>query len=761
MISHDQQLQCHYSLSCCNELRASEKSPPLQTTNVHYLHKLQHTTNTLQYFKFLLTVTVTVNCTVTQIQPSAPFLVRPARILFTTTTPCTQPLTTPDRMSHYPNHDDTMYPSIPQTEIDTTDIPYVNALLQLKIGGHLDFNFTPGPVESQPVTGTTATADAEAAGNFQCVCHIWHPDDADRKHQREFIGHGMTKKKAKANAAQKGLSSVLRYCFEYKETPLHPMTGKELVESQTIELKRSCIPSTDPTASVCVDIQCNVCEKQISCLPCARNDRHGGCMSKHQKCVRSLWGQRDKYISAFLNSGNGGSMFFGIHDGGYVVGQPGLDETKQAEMLDETHILLASMHPAVDVNLCSLEFHRVRNAPETEPDSYVVELRIAPNPQCESTVYFTKKGHAYFRHGTAALRMRGGEIQSRHQVPLKRTANCIQKAIASLSREESAIENNIIATHSLNPSVDTAHSSDAKHDAMTQQQTSLYPSIPETDVDTDCKSDQSVLHELMAAKKLEFKVDENVLPQQLFECVYTVWGPNDIKRDHVQEFHGQGTSKDRARRVAAAQALKSVLRYCFTLGQPALDPYTGHELKRAHKLEFIEKQETLSLSKEAREVLNQHISGFLNSGDGGSIFWGIDTNGRVVGLRGLNTKMRDGLGCKLHELLGSFHPSVSFNNAQAHFHVVHGADEDSDTYVVEIRIRMTTQNDFQSRVFFTESGSAYVRNGRNTSQMLGIDIYRRLQAPLHHARKCMMQAVADLTSECDHMTEMSQNSPLQ
>lgn len=111
--------------------------------------------------------------------------------------------------------------------------------------------------------------------------------------------------------------------------------------------------------------------------------------------------------------------------------------------------------------------------------------------------------------------------------------------------------------------------------------------------------------------------------------------------------------------------------------------YEFKEVKGAHVIDSI------------KSIADEYVVAFLNSGEGGSVYWGIrDSDGVVVGVS-LNRAGRDKLRAALSDKLTKIQPSVDPTAYRVNLHEVYndGGSAIPDLYVVEIAVPHVVSQD--------------------------------------------------------------------
>lgn len=161
-------------------------------------------------------------------------------------------------------------------------------------------------------------------------------------------------------------------------------------------------------------------------------------------------------------------------------------------------------------------------------------------------------------------------------------------------------------------------------------------------------------------------------------------------------------------------------------GTPAARPTPGYHCNEIIELEEDREHEFKSL-KNAKDPIRtiteyyveKYINAFLNT-NGGTIYFGIDDDGRVQGLR-LDRAQRDRLRTIISKQINKFQPAVEPDLYKIEFIEVH--DKES-TYVVEIRVSKGPAN-----LYMTGSQNFYIRRDGSNFLMPFDMIRARLQAP--------------------------------
>ncbi len=157
-------------------------------------------------------------------------------------------------------------------------------------------------------------------------------------------------------------------------------------------------------------------------------------------------------------------------------------------------------------------------------------------------------------------------------------------------------------------------------------------------------------------------------------------------------------------------------------------PSSGHTYQHQANVAVDEdrEHEFKSLNKSKNPIrtisdyyVEEYVNAFLNT-SGGVLFFGIEDDGRVVGLR-LDRSQRDRLRLQISRLINKFQPSVEPDLYNIKFVPVQGAES---TYVVELRVAKGTAN-----LYMTGSQNFYIRRD-GSNFMMSFDMIRaRLQAP--------------------------------
>jgi hypothetical protein len=108
--------------------------------------------------------------------------------------------------------------------------------------------------------------------------------------------------------------------------------------------------------------------------------------------------------------------------------------------------------------------------------------------------------------------------------------------------------------------------------------------------------------------------------------------------------------------------------------------------------------------------VEEYVNAFLNT-DGGIIYFGIEDNGQVRGIR-LSRSQRDVLRTQIDQIVHKFSPSVEPKLCQVSFVQVVGDQIDPDTCIVEIHVLKGTEP-----LYLTGSQKAYLRRDGSTFPM--------------------------------------------
>lgn len=137
----------------------------------------------------------------------------------------------------------------------------------------------------------------------------------------------------------------------------------------------------------------------------------------------------------------------------------------------------------------------------------------------------------------------------------------------------------------------------------------------------------------------------------------------------------------------------------------------------------VKAKATQAIGKSADE----HIVAFLNTA-GGSIYWGIRDQDRVVTGVPTSPKLRDELRQVVGQKIASIAPSVAPALVSLPFHEIYGpaGDRIDDICVVEIRVEQPKN----SSLFLTGSGEAYRRTLGGTKKLTGAEIFLEIAKPL-------------------------------
>jgi hypothetical protein len=127
------------------------------------------------------------------------------------------------------------------------------------------------------------------------------------------------------------------------------------------------------------------------------------------------------------------------------------------------------------------------------------------------------------------------------------------------------------------------------------------------------------------------------------------------------------------------------------------------------------------------KVVDEYVVAFLNEA-GGSIYWGIRGNDRVVTGVQVTDKVRDELKQVIGQKVATIAPAVPAEMIQAAFHKVSAPDGGSlpDTCVLEIRVAKPQA----PSLFLTGSGEAYRKTIGGTKKLSGAELFLALGSPL-------------------------------
>lgn len=118
-----------------------------------------------------------------------------------------------------------------------------------------------------------------------------------------------------------------------------------------------------------------------------------------------------------------------------------------------------------------------------------------------------------------------------------------------------------------------------------------------------------------------------------------------------------------------------------------------------------------------RDLLARYVIAFMNQ-TGGQLFFGIDDNGTVEGIR-LDRRKRDELSRALNQELATITPKVALDGIQIRYRpVVGSAHIMDDTFVVEIKVPQGPPHEMHFR-----SNDTWVRFGTESKKLQGHDLF--------------------------------------
>eukprot|EP00117_Sycon_ciliatum_P022695 scpid19380/ scgid0412/ len=132
-----------------------------------------------------------------------------------------------------------------------------------------------------------------------------------------------------------------------------------------------------------------------------------------------------------------------------------------------------------------------------------------------------------------------------------------------------------------------------------------------------------------------------------------------------------------------------------------------------------------------REFVQRTLCGFLNSGEGGTIYLGIDSDGVVSGVQ-WNRKLRDDFRLVVDQMMHNFKPVVSADLFYIHFvDCVDSSVAASDSmrqalenvFVIELGVRKTA-----GMIFVTGVDHCFLREGRTTKHLTMDDVRKMVMA---------------------------------
>jgi tetratricopeptide (TPR) repeat protein len=139
----------------------------------------------------------------------------------------------------------------------------------------------------------------------------------------------------------------------------------------------------------------------------------------------------------------------------------------------------------------------------------------------------------------------------------------------------------------------------------------------------------------------------------------------------------------------------------------------------------------------ADKYVEEYVNAFLNT-SGGTIHFGIDNDGRVLGV-GLDRRQRDDLRTQVDQIVQRFSPSVEPDSYELRFIPVDGGGANADLCVVEISVSRGT-----ALLYWTGSQRVWIRRDGGTFAMSPDMIERRLLAEHSLIKPALFQLPADV-----------------
>ena len=142
------------------------------------------------------------------------------------------------------------------------------------------------------------------------------------------------------------------------------------------------------------------------------------------------------------------------------------------------------------------------------------------------------------------------------------------------------------------------------------------------------------------------------------------------------------------------------------------------------ELKKIEGQNPVNIIKNA---VDEYVVAFLNSSknEEGSIFWGIDDNRVVLGVK-LDASKRDKLRQDINNQLGHIDPPISCANYTIRFHPIYNdiGNELKDCWVVEVKVTKDSKN---APIYFASGKTCFVKTDSGRKEVSGIRLVEHIR----------------------------------
>ncbi len=150
----------------------------------------------------------------------------------------------------------------------------------------------------------------------------------------------------------------------------------------------------------------------------------------------------------------------------------------------------------------------------------------------------------------------------------------------------------------------------------------------------------------------------------------------------------------------------------------------------SNTIEFKSFSETYLPNQGSREIIEKYVIGFLNSQQGGDLYFGIENNSRISGtLKSVNISQQiDRINQQIIDVLNNCRPYIDPKLYSVQFHnVYHETDSDKskpvqDRWIVQIHINPSNN----SELYVTSHGQIFIRQLSSTIE-LSVDQIRELR----------------------------------